>query len=165
MPQELAAQVGSADRLFSALDIAEIAESGKSALDVTSEVRAGHRAFSLLPTGADGVTFASREDPNLDLRPRLLLWRGAVRTMPTSIVGRATCSVDQPDQTAQIQAWLDSVPDGSVARFPAGRCFRTEVPLLVVGRRGLTIDGNGSTLEAFTAELWSSRFDARRLEL
>ncbi|MEO5671157.1 MAG: NAD-glutamate dehydrogenase domain-containing protein, partial [Ramlibacter sp.] len=38
VPQELAQQVGAADRLFSALDIAEIAESAKSALDVTGEV-------------------------------------------------------------------------------------------------------------------------------
>ncbi|HSV36026.1 MAG TPA: NAD-glutamate dehydrogenase [Ramlibacter sp.] len=41
VPQPLAQQVGAADRLFSALDIAEVAEAGACALDVTSEVYFG----------------------------------------------------------------------------------------------------------------------------
>jgi glutamate dehydrogenase len=41
VPKELARQVGAADRLFSALDVAEIAESGGSPLDATSEVHFG----------------------------------------------------------------------------------------------------------------------------
>jgi hypothetical protein len=123
---------------------------GPMQIDVTTAVRAGHRAFALVPTGPARTSIATREDASDAVRPRLLVWRGAVRTMPTSIVGQTTCSTAQADQTAQIQAWLDSVPDGSIARFPAGRCFRTEVPLVVLGRKALTIDGNGSALEAFT---------------
>lgn len=123
---------------------------GPIQLDVTTEVRAGHRAFSLLPTGPDATSFATREDQDPDVRPRLLTWRGAIHEMPSSIVGRSTCDATQPDQTAAIQAWLDSVPNGSVARFAPGVCFRTEVPLVVLGRDALTIDGNGSTIEAFT---------------
>jgi glutamate dehydrogenase len=41
VPPELARQVGAADRLFSALDIAEIAEAGLSPLDSTSDVHFG----------------------------------------------------------------------------------------------------------------------------
>ncbi|HSI53714.1 MAG TPA: NAD-glutamate dehydrogenase domain-containing protein, partial [Ramlibacter sp.] len=41
VPQDLAQQVGAADRLFSALDVAEVAESGKTPLDATSEVHFG----------------------------------------------------------------------------------------------------------------------------
>jgi glutamate dehydrogenase len=41
VPRELAQRVGAADRLFSALDIAEIAEAGQSPLDATSEVHCG----------------------------------------------------------------------------------------------------------------------------
>lgn len=123
---------------------------GSIQIDVTAEVRAGHRAFALLPTGADATSFATREDSSEALRPRLLLWRGTTYDLPSSIASQATCSATQPDQTAALQAWLDSVPDGAVARFPAGRCFRTEVPLVVLGRSALTIDGNGSAIEAFT---------------
>ena len=41
VPRELAQRVGAADRLFSALDIAEIAEAGHSPLDATSAVHFG----------------------------------------------------------------------------------------------------------------------------
>ncbi|MBA3773673.1 MAG: NAD-glutamate dehydrogenase [Ramlibacter sp.] len=41
VPLPLAQQIGAADRLFDALDIAEIAEAAKAALDVTSEVHFG----------------------------------------------------------------------------------------------------------------------------
>ena len=41
VPRELAQQVGAADRLFSALDIAEIAEAAHAPLDATSEVHFG----------------------------------------------------------------------------------------------------------------------------
>jgi glutamate dehydrogenase len=41
VPEPLAQQVGAADRLFSALDIAEVAEGGHTPLDATSEVHFG----------------------------------------------------------------------------------------------------------------------------
>jgi glutamate dehydrogenase len=41
VPMALAQHVGAADRLFSALDIAEVAEAGRAPLDVTSEVHFG----------------------------------------------------------------------------------------------------------------------------
>jgi glutamate dehydrogenase len=41
VPAELAQQVGSAERLFSALDIAEIAESAQAPLDITADVHFG----------------------------------------------------------------------------------------------------------------------------
>jgi glutamate dehydrogenase len=41
VPQALAQQVGAADRLFSALDVAEVAEAGHAPLDATSEVHFG----------------------------------------------------------------------------------------------------------------------------
>jgi len=41
VPAPLAAQIGAADRLYSALDIAEVAEGAHSPLDATSEVHFG----------------------------------------------------------------------------------------------------------------------------
>lgn len=68
---------------------------------------------------------------------------GAV-TVPSSIA--ADCSADV---TAQLQAWFDSLPDGTTASL-AGGCFRAEGTLTLRGRNGLTIDGVGATLRAST---------------
>ena len=121
-------------------------------LDVTTEVHAGHHTFALRAAGADRVAVAASEHPSLP-GPTLRLARGTVHEMPPELVSeiaRPECDPSMPDSTGPVQAWIDSVPDGSVARFPAGQCVRAERTLFVHGRRGLTIDGNGSTLVAFT---------------
>jgi len=54
-----------------------------------------------------------------------------------------------PDATAELQALIDRTPDGGVVRLSGAR-YRIEGTLVVEDRRGLRIDGNGSTLFATT---------------
>lgn len=54
------------------------------------------------------------------------------------------------DVTAQLNAYLESVPDGSVIRFPDGALYRVEGVLQLVDRNNLTIEGNGATVFADT---------------
>lgn len=64
---------------------------------------------------------------------------------PTSIVSDCTS-----DATAALQAWINTVPDGATARLALGGCYKTEGPLLIKDRAGVTLDGNDATLQAFT---------------
>lgn len=69
-------------------------------------------------------------------------------TIPPSIP--ADCVVDA---TAQLQAFLDSVPNGTrksptVITFPASSCYRIEGTLLLANRSHLSL--NGGTFRAFT---------------
>jgi len=57
------------------------------------------------------------------------------------------CSVPVEDK---IMAWLATVPDGSTARFGPGRCYGQDGTIVVVGRRSLVIDGQGSEFRALT---------------
>ncbi|MGH9177587.1 MAG: right-handed parallel beta-helix repeat-containing protein [Acidimicrobiales bacterium] len=70
---------------------------------------------------------------------------GTVVTVPLTIA--ANCSVDV---TSKLTSWIASVPDGSTLRLLPGGCYRIEGTVLVKDRNGLTIDGNGATLRAFT---------------
>lgn len=54
------------------------------------------------------------------------------------------------DVTAELQSWINSVPNGATLTFGAGACYRVEGVLLMQGRSGLTFDGRGSTLRATT---------------
>lgn len=65
-------------------------------------------------------------------------------TVPPSIP--SDCSVDV---TAQLQAWLDSLPNGTTADL-AGGCFRAEGTLTLNNRFGITLEGTGATLRAST---------------
>lgn len=80
----------------------------------------------------------------VDLTPRV--WAGAgVYDVPGSIPADGTSEV-----TAALQAWLDTVPDGGVARLAPGGVYNTEGTLLLKDRRNVVFDGNGATLVAFT---------------
>jgi hypothetical protein len=70
--------------------------------------------------------------------------------IPGTIASGETCDPALPDVSSQIQAWIDSLPNGSTARLAAGRCYRTELPVMIRARTNYTLDGNGSTLAAFT---------------
>jgi hypothetical protein len=50
------------------------------------------------------------------------------------------------DVTAKLQRFVDSVPDRTTIRFPRGARYRVDGTLEWVGRRGLTLEGNGATL-------------------
>lgn len=70
---------------------------------------------------------------------------GGAHAAPVSIAH--DCS---RDVTAELQAWIDSVPDGSQLDFAPGGCYRIDRTLRIVERHGLTFDGHGATFRAFT---------------
>jgi parallel beta helix pectate lyase-like protein len=68
-------------------------------------------------------------------------------------VARVPASIDPTgvrDVTAELQAFLDSVPDGSTIDFPAGARYRAEGGVVLENRRGLTLEGHGATILATT---------------
>jgi hypothetical protein len=65
--------------------------------------------------------------------------------VPASIA--ADCSADV---TAQLRAFMGSVPNGSTITFPKKACYRIEGILALARRANLEIDGNGATLKATT---------------
>jgi len=71
--------------------------------------------------------------------------RKRVRQVPASIV--ADCSVDV---TGPLQQWIQSVPNSSTLRFGRKACYRIDATVTVAGRRHLTLDGRGATLQAVT---------------
>jgi hypothetical protein len=54
------------------------------------------------------------------------------------------------DVTAELVAFLASVPDHSTVRFASHGCYRVDGTLELVGRNGLIIDGQGATIRATT---------------
>mgnify|MGYP001366316055 CR=1 FL=1 len=68
---------------------------------------------------------------------------GPVYDVPTSI--DPTGSVDV---TAELLAFIASVPDGSIIRFPAGATYRAEGSLRIENRNNLVFEGNGATVIA-----------------
>lgn len=68
-----------------------------------------------------------------------------VSDVPTTID-----ATGERDVTAELQAFIDGVPDGGVARLAKTGAYRVEGTLLLTERNGLRIDGNGSRLFATT---------------
>jgi uncharacterized low-complexity protein len=68
-----------------------------------------------------------------------------VYTVPKNI--KSDCSVAVEDK---LMAWLSTVPDGSTVRFGTGRCYGQDGTITLTGRKGLTIDGQGSEFRALT---------------
>jgi hypothetical protein len=66
-------------------------------------------------------------------------------TVPATIP--ADCS---RDVSAELNAWVASVPDGSTLQFAPAGCYRVDRKLTVRDRNGLTFEGNGATFRAFT---------------
>lgn len=66
-------------------------------------------------------------------------------TIPGSIAD--DCS---EDVTGEIQSWVDDAPDGSTLQFGNNACYHAELPLLILERSGLTLDGNGSEMVQYT---------------
>ena len=69
----------------------------------------------------------------------------AALSVPSSIP--SDCSMDVTDA---LEAWIASVPNGSSIVFTAGGCYRLDGKLEIESRSGLTIDGAGATLKAYT---------------
>ncbi|MGZ4734746.1 MAG: right-handed parallel beta-helix repeat-containing protein [Acidimicrobiia bacterium] len=70
----------------------------------------------------------------------------AVATVPASIP--SDCS---RDVSAELVAWIASVPDGSTLQFTPQGCYRVDRTLTIRNRHQLTFEGNGATFRAFTS--------------
>lgn len=88
-----------------------------------------------LVLGGDGGPSAAQPAPSA----------GLGYAAPASIP--ADCS---RDVSAEVNAWIASVPDHATARFATNGCYRVDGRLIVRGRTGLTIEGNGSTFRQVT---------------
>lgn len=81
-----------------------------------------------------------------------LLWIGSeVRSADKNVhlVPAAIPADLSIDVTAQLNEFIDSVPDGGVVRFAEGARFRIDGTVLLNEKRDLVIDGNGALLRAF----------------
>jgi hypothetical protein len=82
---------------------------------------------------------------------------GAMSALSTSVPAGAGQSILLPtsipsgcgsgDNTSALEGFLATVPANATVMFPKDGCFIVNGTLLVQGTTGLTIDGNGSTLE------------------
>ena len=77
-------------------------------------------------------------------------------TVPASIP--SNCS---RDVSAELIAWIASVPDGSTLSFTPNGCYRVDRKLTISYRNGLTFEGNGATFRAFTSGRELSASEAR----
>ena len=83
-----------------------------------------------------------------------------VVTAPASIP--SNCS---RDVSAELVAWIASVPDGSTLSFTPNGCYQVDRKLTINYRNGLTFEGNGATFRAFTSgrELGASEARTRSM--
>jgi hypothetical protein len=72
-----------------------------------------------------------------------------VSTVPSKVPHAATCSPKMADATVALQAWLDSIPNGVLARLD-GSCYRVDGQLVLGAKTGVTLDGNGSKFQTYT---------------
>jgi hypothetical protein len=68
--------------------------------------------------------------------------QAAVATVPSTVA--ADCSVDV---SAELNAWIAGLPDGTTASFAAGACYRIEHPVKVLSKTDFVVDGNGASFE------------------
>lgn len=61
--------------------------------------------------------------------------------------GPSSCSA-RADETAAVQTQIDTTPDGGTLTLER-RCYHLDGTLAIVDRHGLTINGNGATLQRF----------------
>lgn len=106
------------------------------------------RSGDLPPSGADAST---TEVTPSDRRPSALPQAAAPSRDPTAVVRAIPDSIDSTgaaDVTGELQAFLDSVPDGAIVEFAAGGRYRIEGTLRIIRRQGLVLDGRGATFFA-----------------
>lgn len=78
------------------------------------------------------------------------LSRLPVKTVPGNIAHASTCDPSLPDVSAQLQAWITSLPNYTVARLGANQCYHTEYPITIGAKTLVVFDGNNSTLASYT---------------
>lgn len=79
-----------------------------------------------------------------------------ISATPSSAAGTSTIPASIPsdctrDVSADLSAWIASVPDGSALQFTAAGCYRVDRTVAIRDRNGLTFEGNGATFRAFTS--------------
>jgi hypothetical protein len=52
------------------------------------------------------------------------------------------------DATAALDTWMESVPNGAKAVFPADACYQVDGTFTILDKRGVAVDGNGARIEA-----------------
>ncbi len=82
--------------------------------------------------------------------------RADAQTIPAAIA--SDCSVDV---TAELLAWIASVPDGSTLEFGQDACYRIDGRLLILNRHNLVFAGNNATFKAVTDGRELNDTDAR----
>lgn len=73
-----------------------------------------------------------------------------VVNVPSNITSGATCAATLPDETKDMQDWMDTWPDNAVVRLAANRCYHIEYPLLIHDTKNTVFDGNGATIASYT---------------
>jgi hypothetical protein len=73
-----------------------------------------------------------------------------VSTVPSSVPHAATCSPKMADATVALQAWFDSIPNGTLARLD-GSCYRVDGRLVLGAKTDVTLDGAGSKFQTYAA--------------
>lgn len=118
-------------------------------------IRRSSEAPPTVERAIEGVT--ARPSPAKAPSPkRQTVRRGAAAAAPVaaSAQRRANAatlpSCAASDATALLNQLLASTPNGGTLNLPAGACYRVNGTLDLTGRRNLVIDGNGTTLRAYT---------------
>ncbi len=78
---------------------------------------------------------------------------GASTSGAAAVVNEAPASIAvdcSHDVTAELMAWIASVPDDSTLSFAANGCYRVDGTIVVTQRNGLTFDGNNATFRQVT---------------
>jgi hypothetical protein len=74
-----------------------------------------------------------------------------VHVIPGNIAHRDNhCDSSLPDVSAQMQKWLDSLPNHSVAELGVNQCYRLELPVTIGAKTNVVFDGRGSTFASLT---------------
>ena len=87
-----------------------------------------------------------------------------VHVIPGSIAHRENCDPAQPDVTANMQKWLDALPNNSVAELGINQCYRLEGSVTIGAKTNLLFDGHGSTFASFTDGCAGTQIDHKRFK-
>jgi hypothetical protein len=86
----------------------------------------------------------------------------SVHVIPASIAHRDNCEISQPDVSAQVQKWLDSLPNNSIAELGVNQCYRLELPVVIGAKTNLLFEGHGSTFASLTDGCAGTRVGTKR---
>ena len=113
--------------------------------------------MTLAPSPSPSRAPTSTPTPPLGTRPFPAPTTTRTVAVPTTIDATGTT-----DAAAALQAFLATVPDGSVIVFKAGGVYRMDRGLSVQNRHNLVFEGNGATLRMsgtlYLTSIWSDPF-------